>query len=270
MTLTVTGNMSARLCWPLSEPLQEVLVKIYLASPGSNSTNPKYDKQPKLLDQRTIRNKADLLVGTGKTDAEGNYTIPLSKKYNGGPLEYHLEVSKIPGQQADILNTTQFMVGRLQPVWRSSIEQVYSWSYELQYAFWNSIRSKFDAWMLCGHIRDAQDQRTPLTGMKVTVMDHDWIKDDFLGSCATDDNGFFRIDYTSVDFKQTLLTPLINIETPLSPLPGPGVYFRIETEQGDVLYKEDRKMGNTESRRNIPNCYYVQLIVEPEPLSILR
>ena len=270
MKFNITGNLSARLCGSLSESLCDVLVKIYLASPERELDDNLSKQLPSLADQETIRQKAELLVGSGQTDAMGNYDIILSANYKGGPLEIHLEVSKIPKQPVNILNTIQFEIRRLQPVWRGDIACTYSWNYRLPFAFWNMIRAIFDAWLLCGHIRVANDHKMPVAGVQVSAMDYDWFKDDFLGRCITDLNGFFRIDYTSSDFMKTLLSPVINIETPISTIPGPGVYFKIEAEDGQLLYEEERNIGNTSARRNIPRCFYTELLVLPERFSVLK
>lgn len=270
MKFNLTGTLQARLCGSIKEPLSEVLVKVYLAHPQILKEGEKL--QPTLIDQKKVSQKADLLVGTGRADLQGNYNIALAKDYNGGPVEIHLEISKIPHHQEDPLNTVQCMVHRLQPVWRGDLVQNYNWNYRLPYAFWMRVRAKFNAWVILGHIKDAHDQTTALSGVQVSVKDYDWMKDDFLGSCETDQNGFFRIDYQTKDFKKTYLSPLINIETPISVLTGPGVYFKVVSNEGLNLLEEQRKTGKKDDRKNIPRCFYISLLVPQrvQPLSAVN
>ena len=93
--------------------------------------------------------------------------------------------------------------------------------------------------------------------------------DDNLGKARTDINGHFRIDYTSIQFKQTFLSPWINVETdpglPLTFNSGPDVYFKYE-------YNGVPIEGETaaDRRNNVGYCLCVRLclkdIVIPDPV----
>ena len=109
---------------------------------------------------------------------------------------------------------------------------------------------------------NCEDNSTPLVGVKVSAFDADWITDDLLGTATTDGAGHFRIDYTSKDFKQTFLSPIINVETPFSSTAGPDLYFVIESSGGTIIYEEKKSDGKEPGRRDSPNCFCVRLYVD--------
>lgn len=262
MGFYIKGNFSGSLCLNFHEPLSNIVVKVYLPEePIANNRKTKYTFE--ILKEAAVLKKIKFLLGVGKTDASGNYEIKLSDQYNGGPVAFDIEVTEVPNQKVKINKKIQFTLTTLQPVWKEvDGESHYSWHYCLPYNFWGGIRTAFDAWMICGYVKSAVDHRIPIAGAKITAYDSDWIKDDLLGSVSTDDSGYFRIDYSSADFKKTFLSPLINVETPFSAIPGPGVYFKVASREGVMLYEEGRSDGEKMPRRNIPNCFGIELYVD--------
>ncbi|MGI9551198.1 MAG: hypothetical protein ACR2MT_08370 [Aurantibacter sp.] len=272
MGFIIKGNFCGYLCRDCRESLSNVLVKVYAPQKeelGSDRivANPKYTY--KVLDEKAVATKEKYLLGQGKTDDAGNYEIALDKSYQGGPVVIDIEVSKVPGQKSEVDRTVQFTVTTLQPAWRGQGDDYYySWKHCLSYQFWCAIRALFDAWVICGYIKSCEDNETPLVGVKVTAFDADWLTDDLLGTTTTDSSGYFRIDYSSIDFKQTFLSPIINVETPFSTTPGPDVYFVVESSGGTVIYEESRSDGLVAGRRDVPNCFCIELCVEitiPDP-----
>ncbi|WP_339705641.1 hypothetical protein [uncultured Kriegella sp.] len=237
-------------------------MKVYLPEESiANNRKTKYTFE--ILKDEAVKKKNKLLLGLGKTDASGNYEIKLSDQYKGGPVAFDIEVTEVPNQKVKITKKIQFTVTTLQPVWKEvDGESHYSWHYCLPYHFWGGIRTAFDAWLICGHVKSSSDNRTPIAGAKVSAYDSDWIKDDLLGTVSTDSSGYFRIDYSSIDFKQTFLSPLVNVETPFSAIPGPGVYFKVVSHEGIMLYEEGKSDGKKMSRLNIPNCFGIELYVD--------
>src|SRR5690606_13313138 len=67
---------------------------------------------------------------------------------------------------------------------------------------------------------------------------------------------------TSKDFKQTFLSPVINVETPFSSTSGPDLYFVVESSGGTILYEETRSDGKAADRRDAPNCFCIDLCVD--------
>lgn len=264
MSFLVKGNLSGALSSKYKEPLSGVLVRIYLALSNkqpSATVNGEKKQSPIVLGNKLIAQKEAQLLGEGRTGPEGDYEVLLSNTYNGGPIELDVRVKEVPNQKAPADKCVQFTLRRLQPVWRGEADAFYSYNYCLPYQFWMSIRRKFDAWLICGHIRSEEDRKTPQVGVELIAYDADWIKDDLLGSSTTDNSGFFRIDYSSEDFKRTFLSPIINVETPLSAIPGPGVYFKVKSADGHILYEESKKDGGKEGRKNIPHYYCIDLYV---------
>ena len=262
MGFYIKGNFCGSLCRNFHEPLSSVVVKVYLPEePTTENSRTKYTFG--ILKEETVLKKIKFLIGIGKTDALGNYEIKLSDQYNGGPVAFDIEVTEVPRQKVKISKKIQFTLTTLQPVWKEGGgESYYNWHYCLPFKFWASIRTAFDAWMICGYVKSASDHRIPIAGAKVSAYDSDWIKDDFLGTVSTDSSGYFRIDYSSVDFKKTFLSPLVNVETPFSPIPGPGVYFKVASNEGVMLFEENKADGEKMPRRNIPNCFDIELYVD--------
>ena len=261
----IKGNFSGDLCCNSYEALSHVVIKIYLPHAKSEVSsdiyrNPK--SAPQLLDEQQIIEKKKHLIGTGKSDTSGNYEIKLSETYNGGPIVIDIVVPEISGQKSKGGRKVQFVVRKLQPVWRGIGKDLfYSWNYRFPYQFWGSIRALFDAWVICGNVKFEGISKAKTEGLQVTAYDTDWLKDDLLGTAKVNDKGYFRIDYTSSDFKKTFLSPVVNVETPLSAIPGPGVYFEISSPEGKIVYKEDRSYGRKEERSNIHQCFSVQLSI---------
>lgn len=266
MGFLIKGNFSGQLRGKCKEPLGRVLVKIYLKHSVDVKTGiaeaaaSKYALE--VLDVGTISSKRKFLIGKGKTDPWGNYEIRLAKKYQGGPIEIDIEVLEVPNQNRQAEPAVQFAVTTLQPVWRGETDELcYSWNYRIPHKFWTNIRSKLDAWVVCGYVKSSEDRRTPLAGVKVTAYDADWIQDDLIGAGVTDSSGRFQIDYRSSDFKHTFLTPLVNVETPISLISGPDIYFKVASAEGAMLYEEARNDGLNSKRRNTPKCFYIELFV---------
>lgn len=268
MGYLIHGNFCANLRRDFLEDLDQALVKIYL--PAKVSDVPDADifkkKYPlNVLDEDMIASKRKYLIGEGKTDSHGNYKVNLSAEYKEGPVEINIEVIKVPNQKSRVDKTVQFVVTTLQPVWRGDENEFsYNWNYSLPGRFWCGIRSQFDTWTVFGSVKYSVDRKKPLVGVKVSAYDKDWIKDDKLGSAITDEHGRFRVDFCSSDFKRTFLSPLVNIETPLTAIPGPGVYFKIASYNDKVIYSEDASYGKLPERRNIPNCFHVDLFVDDD------
>ncbi|NHF57986.1 hypothetical protein FK220_001450 [Flavobacteriaceae bacterium TP-CH-4] len=263
MGYLISGNLSGSLPRSSFEFLSNVSVKIYRTQKGKDNLRPpkgvKGDIQ--VLDGNEVAFKRELLVGEGTTDANGYYKVKLADTYNRGPVSIDVVITEVPYQKGKQDKRVQCLVKTLQPFWRKQSEHHhFSFNYRFPYEFWGVLRAQFDAWMIFGHVKSTGNIPT-VEGLRVTAYDVDWITDDLLGTAVTDSSGFFRIDYTSSDFKKTFLTPLINVETPLTALPGPGVYFKIASKEGDLLLEEASTMGKTDERKNVPHCYYVELSI---------
>lgn len=250
--------------------MSQVSVKLYQPPKMENVTellasDPK--NTLKILGPDEIAERKKYLIGEGSTDASGDYNIQFDKSYEGGPVMVDIAVTQVQGQKKKTDKQVQFTVTVLQPAWRQGDnDYFYGWDYCLSPRFWCHIRSLFDAWVICGKVVSCKDKKTPLVAVEVTAFDADWLTDDVLGSTTTDATGHFRIDYTSADFKQTFLSPLINVETPFSSKSGPDVYFKVVSGGGTVLMEETRTVGLGSARRDVGHCFCLDLCVPFETI----
>ncbi|WP_276166591.1 hypothetical protein [Zobellia alginiliquefaciens] len=261
MGYNIKGNLRACLYLDIYEALDNVQVLIYKVLDGVDESNiPK--NQLLTLSENAIAAKEKRCLGTGFTDEDGNFGINICDLYDEGAIEIDLVVSDKLTTRKKRSNRIQFTARRLNPIWRNNNEvKEFSWNYSFNFQFWSQVRQQFDIWTILGSVKSAADKNMVIDGVVVSAIDVDWVKDDFLGSAVSDSNGQFRIDYKSIDFKKTYLSPLLSIETPISSIPGPGVYFKITTSEGILLYEENRAMGKTQERRNIPRCFIIDLYI---------
>ncbi len=256
----VKGFLAGQLCGNGREPLRKVTVKLYATENGPTSSDERYSFV--VLSDQIVEDKEPHLIGEGTTDAQGNYEINLLGPYNDGPIALDLFISKIPNHDTPLDKGVQLSVTVLHPVWRDEAEgNVYSWNYCFSYSVWSGIRTMFDAWVLCGHLKLAQGSEKNIAGLTVYGYDADWLKDDYLGKAVTNEKGYFQIDYRGKDFKRTFLSPMVNIETPISLTQGPDVYFKVTDAEGTVWYAEERSNGFETERRSVPKCFYIDLYI---------
>ncbi|MAU72811.1 MAG: hypothetical protein CML04_12020 [Pseudozobellia sp.] len=266
MDYFIRGNFCAALFRDILEPIMEAEVRIYHqlgpeCDPPSNSAT----KELKLLSEKEVSAKKNCLIGTAKTDKFGNYSFNLPQTYRNTPIAIDILLKQAPRQKEGKHKPIQVFIRKLNPIWRSSDDCfIYRYNYSFPFEDWYQIRKLFDAWTIYGKITLEGSGTSQVSGLEVTAMDVDWIHDDFLGKALTNDKGYFRIDYGSADYKKTFLSPLINVETPVRTIRGPGVYFQVADSDGAVIYKEERKVGHYESRKNIPRCFFVDLHIAAE------
>lgn len=269
MSFILRGNICGYLCADCREPLVGSIIRFYqVENLQINSTiNPKNTLQ--VLDKKSVAAKAKLLIGEAEIAENGDYKVVLKEDYDAyeKPIMVDILSSSVPHQKSNKKDSVQFSLAIIQPEWQESgNDLIFRWTYCITARFWCYIRSLFDAWVICGKIVSCEDEKSPVAGVKVTAFDADWIDDDELGSSVTDAQGHFRIDYTSQDFKQTFLSPIINVETPFPPYnSGPDVYFKIEAAGGQMIYEETRPDGQKRGRSNIGNCFCVDLCVDVSP-----
>ncbi|WKN40667.1 hypothetical protein [Tunicatimonas pelagia] len=276
MNYMIQGHLCAHLCDDYREDLFPATVRLYRVN-IDNNTNRRMASDSKdtlqMLDEKAVKAKEKQLLTEASTDQQGNFTLKLNsdqQDYNGEAIEIDVLVKAVPNQkeQKKKDDPVQFTITVWQPKWRERDKDLVAvWDECLPARFWCGIRSLFDAWVICGKIRDCQNNNRPIENVKVTAFDADWLKDDVLGSAVTDSDGHFRIDYTSSDFKQTFLSPTVNIETPFPPFnSGPDVYFKVETtgSPSTVFLEEKRPDGQIAGRKDIGNCFCINLCVDPK------
>lgn len=264
MSYKIKGNFSAYLCDDCLENLSQVRVRIYLPERESNvaavsSANIK-DTFRELTDEE-VKAKNNRLIAEAETDMIGNFAIIIDEKYARSALEIDIYCGTVPRlpHPPKKGNPRQFHVTTYVPEWRiTDNEQNYisNFEYKIPAKWWCLIKGKyFDVWSICGVLTDCKT-RNPLAGVTVIAMDADFVTDDELGRNVTDSNGHFHIYYTSVEFKKTFLSPIINIETDVN-LPfasGPDVYFQLE--YGGQQFALETKANR---RTNVGYCLCVKL-----------
>ncbi|SHJ67855.1 hypothetical protein [Pseudozobellia thermophila] len=262
MGYIIRGNLSASLFPDIRESVSNVEVLIYLKN-GQNRSKGKLKSKLRPLSRKEIAKRENLVIGKAQTDAKGNYEVELNALYQDEPITIDVRLSKVPCQKTTRHKPLQFNLACLKPIWhRRGHDYTYSYSYNFSFENWYRIRRVFDAWTICGVVKYKGREEAGLSGLVVTAMDVDWVQDDLIGRGTTDDRGCFRVDYDSSDFKKTFLSPLVNIETPITAIPGPGLYFRVESADGTVLYEEDRSIGHTSGRKNVAHCFFVELSLQ--------
>jgi hypothetical protein len=275
MKFILKGNLCAYLCEDYSEAVAGNKVLLYLPLEKERvvenaiaSTKDTF----RLVTDKEKAAKENLLVATAVTDEKGNFEFVLDEKHSNTAFDIDFICGTIPRMPPKPpKRIPQFHLTTIYPEWRMNREQEYNfyqWNYCIPSRWWCHIRvTYFDAWVILGYMHIC-GTKTPIPGVKVTAMDADFFTDDNLGSAVTDAAGFFRIDYTSLDFRKTFLSPWINIETDpgaLTFLSGPDVYFRYE-------YNGAAIQGETAANRrnNVGHCLCVKLclkdIVVPDPV----
>ena len=266
MKYTFRGTLCGCLCEDCTEPLFGIEVLLYLPWQKERVVETavaNVKETFRLVTKEESAARKDLLIAKTKTDEQGNFEFILDDKYSNTAFDIDFICGTVPRtppvpprkEPIQIHLTTVF------PQWRGSREQesfFFRWDYCIPARWWCYIRGYyFDAWVICGHLRNC-DTGIPIANATVTAWDADFLSDDNLGSAVTDASGHFRIDYTSIQFKQTFLSPWINVETDPGPSltfqSGPDVYFKAML--GGVSLVNETK---ADCRKNVNYCLCVNL-----------
>ncbi len=266
MKYSLKGNLSGYLCEECFEPLASTEVRLYLPwqkdlviSHAVANTKDTF----RLVTNEEAATRKDLLIASTKTDEKGNYAFDLDEKYSKTAFDIDFICGTVPRTppKPPRRDPVQFHLTTIFPEWRIDKQResyFFLWEYTISAKWWCYIRGfYFDAWVICGKLRNCQTG-IPIANASVTAWDADFISDDNLGTVLTDSNGHFRIDYTSVDFKKTFLSPWINVETDKGFPPtfhsGPDVYFKASI--GGVKLIDETA---ADRRKNVGYCLCVDL-----------
>lgn len=267
MSYIFKGNLCGYICADCPEALSDVTVRLYRHQQDQNITalavaNPKDTFT--VLGEEALRAKESSLLAETKTDAQGRFAFDLSERsYKGEAFEVDIYCGTVPHRKPSRKNPIprQASITTIQPLWkRTEAGFIAGWEYCIPYRYWCFFRGLFDAWTICGKVRNCQTNDA-VANVKVTAFDTDWLQDDALGSAFTDANGKFRIDYTREDFEKTPWSPLLNVEL----FGGPDLYFKIEDAGGNVLLKEPASRGRARDRENAGPCFCVDLCIDVNP-----
>ncbi|MFM2376482.1 MAG: hypothetical protein RLZZ165_1579 [Bacteroidota bacterium] len=262
MQYTLLGRVSAQVCRDCPNHPVSGFLRLYVDAQEK--------KEAHIIDEAGLSALGGRQIGREEIDPEGHYKIQIDDRetsYKGGSLLAVFEVPFLPPMEsAEKKHPVQYVIlGTFKPEWARNDNNAahFLWPIQLSDAIYCKLLALFDIWCLCGRVLNCDTQQ-PLVGLTVKAMDDDWIKEDYLGSAATDLNGYFRICFRSIKFKNTFLSPFINVETPLGGNLGPDVYFSIEAG-GVVLLEENSSDGQKEGRKNRPNCSFFSLCVDFTP-----
>ena len=260
------GRLCGYICAECPEPLANLKVRLYRLREEQNAvvlavSNPKDTLA--LVSDEQVREKAGTLLAEVETDADGNFIFELGEKqrYTGEAFEVDVYCGTVPRQKLGPVppKPQQFSLTTVQPLWRQRDDIALAiWDYCIPHRFWCYFRSLFGAWTICGKIVTCENNAIPVTNVKVSAFDVDWIQDDSLGSAFTDSAGKFRIDYSAADFQKTPFSPFINLEL----TGGPDIYFKVETSGGLVVLSESPSRGRQADRENTGPCFCVTLCVD--------
>lgn len=266
MSYLFKGRLCGYICEECFEPLAGVKVRLYRTRRDQNVAalavaSPKDTFA--ILSDRQVKAKESSLLGEFETNEAGEFVAELDEKsYNGEAFEVDVYCGTVPHRKPspEPPRPLQFSVTVVQPLWRRSERGLLAvWEHCLSRRYWCLIRSKFDAWVICGRVVVC-DTKAAVPQVKVSAFDVDWLQDDPLGSALTDAGGKFRIDYAAADFKKDVLG--LNIEL----FGGPDLYFKVESLSGTALLTESPSRGRGADRENAGSCFCVELCVKEPPV----
>ena len=262
------GKLRAHICKECLELLANVQVRLYRHRSNQDTSNlvatePKHTF--KVVTQDEVTAKASYLIAETSTDQSGEFLFRLSPEkdnYSGEAFEVDVRMTTVPGRKTDAKPIpVQFTITSLQPEWAAQGNDLVapSWDYIISARYWCHLLARFDLWVICGRFVTCEGKK-PLPGAIVRAFDADWLQHDALGEATTDFNGFFRIYYTSADFKKTPFSPLINMEL----IGGPDLFFQVEYG-GTLVINESSSAGRNPGRENVGHCFCVELCAELLP-----
>ena len=263
MSYLIKGNFSAVLCDDFLENLSQAKVRIYLPVRENEVAavlSAEIKDTFKELSEEEIKSKQKRLIAEAETDMKGNFIVNIEEQYTRSTFEIDIYFDTVPRLPLPPKKGKgrQFHITTFSPQWQIADDQnhISTFHCKIPSKWWCLIKGRyFDVWSICGKLTDCKTGKA-LSGVTVIAMDADFITDDELGKNATDSNGYFKIFYTSVAFKKTFLSPIINIETDVLPpfASGPDVYFQLE-------YNSQRFALETKANRrnNVGYCLCVKL-----------
>jgi 5-hydroxyisourate hydrolase-like protein (transthyretin family) len=263
MSYMFSGRLHARTCGGSLAPVANATLMVYRKS---DTEEPGFS----VRQHEEIRDREYALIAQSRTDDQGEFRINFAEKTIFGhrgsthPFSGEPFVLDVCVRAADVTiadhdpETVQFTLGVITPLWEGE-ERTGRWEYEIPEADWSRVREALDVWTIIGRVVRGGN---PAAGLKVFAYDADLVQDDFLGSATTDAEGRFRIDYSGDHFRKTAV-PGAGYERG-----GPELYFRVETADGTVLYKEEKSRGNKPDRADASNCFTAELNIDAVPSEV--
>jgi hypothetical protein len=269
MSYIFKGNLRGFYCGDCFDYLYKAKVKIYATDKAAeNIIAYAVAREKETFHQRSedeLKSLTKRLLVETETDEMGNFTVEFPQKYDGSAFDIDFECGTVPIKlkiktPPKPRGPFQFHITTLQPMWKEMQDrkQFYTayWEYGIPRRYWCRLLRQFGLYIICGRVVDCE-KKIPISGLNVKAFDVDLIQDDYLGLGTTNVNGQFKIYYTEADFTKTIF-PGINIEW----VPGPDLYFSIESGSGTVIMQEPRSRGRQKDRENVSNCFCVELCID--------
>lgn len=290
MKYTIRGDLRAQLAEEFEEPIGNVGVRIYdadheeLGEKGIRKATAARTKRTfAVLSEDEVRAKRDALLGEGRTQEDGSFTVDIDESAEFRPdesgrpdvLQVDLRLDTVPSTRAEPENSVQATLTLHEPSWQPAepsgsagesgggqrvaeqTEQlVTSYRETLSRKHYCDLLEAAGVWLVAGRVT-VDNTTAPVSGATVTAKDADIIQHDELGSDQTNAGGYFSIYYTQAEFEET--------PPPWGPIElkwGPDLYFSIE-QSGQTYLDEDPDAGRKPGRENADHCEYVELSVTP-------
>lgn len=263
MIFRLLGQITGEICKDCSHLFSHAIVRIYRRAEVKDF--------PQALKPEEVKNLDRFFLGTGTVDGKGNYEVSIDgdkQDYKGDEVLVVLEIPFVQPMKGpeDKHPTLFFALALAEPKWEYTRDQRIAMA-RLDYCLPERITCgiifpHFDIWAISGRVVNCDKPRIPVGGVRVTVMDADIIKDDNLGTAITDSSGKFQVYFRSIDFKQTFLSPLINIET--GGAAGPDLYFLITSADGSVNLLTETRADSKKPGRHFEKsrCLCITLCVD--------
>ena len=267
MNYIVKGTLHAINWGDCKESLPNVMVKLYDVQGKPNLEDLLLEKEKNILvvdSSEILADKKKSFLGETLTDNNGSFELLLSDlEYQGRTFEVAIYCETLPGLKKAAGKPLEFVIATIQPKWdKVNNMMVFEWNYSLPFGFWRYILSLFDVWVIYGKIISSTKHRKPIIGVEVIAKDADWVSENELGFSITDNDGYFKIYYTSREFMKYGVSLGKSEEVLSSAIySGPDVYFTVKTVGGIALIDEMKNVGRKPERSNIGNCYCVTLTV---------
>ena len=257
------GQLFGEIVSGFREPLAGATLRLYQYR-GTKYISGRFVADPSgpltVMSPDTMRSKMASFMIETTADAQGRFVFKLDEQrgYQGEACELDLFLTSVPGRKSQApLPPVQIALTTIRlKAQDAAADTTAMWEYCLPADLWREVRTRFDAWLICGRVI-SQSTAQPVPGIRVSAVDADWIQDDTLGSALTDDAGKFRIDYARADFTRTPLSPVINREES-----GPDLYFQLATPGGSVLLDEPKTQGQMAERKNAGHGFFIEFKLE--------
>ncbi len=261
MSYQLIGNIAALICDDGIEPLATATFSVYLPAlcAAHCATDLGIFREPVPISAAEAARKEDRLLARATLDADGNFRANWQEIHLfTEPLELDVCITSVPGARKTGGSPQHFSLGLFVPHWRRNKDRyVAAFAYMVPSGCWAGIRHQLQAWAITGVVRHYRS-RQPVP--KVIVQAFHARNGKKLGEAFANAQGRFCLRFAFEPLHRHLL-PMGNGELRI----GPDVFFRILTQEGFLLWSEDRAAGFLPERQGLPVCSKQDIDVKPSP-----